>query len=91
MRRKTFKDLGEVTAQAERLAGQRLSLSAAEQLERAEKKREELEAAGVLDGVEDRQPEYAPRLDEKLIGRKLEIRWRYWRKAKEPTLIITDD
>jgi hypothetical protein len=82
MRRKTFKELGEVTMQAERLAGQRLSLSPEDLLQRAQKERARLEATGVLDSVEDQQPEIPPPLNESLIGKKIEIRWRYWRKAR---------
>ena len=81
MRRNTFKELGEVTAQAEPLAGQRLSMSPDELLQRAQAERAQLEAAGVHDGVEDRQPENSPPLNQSLAGRKLGVCWRYWRKA----------
>lgn len=81
MKRKTFKELGTPSAQAEQLSDQRLSLSAEELLEAARKKREELELTGDLDTVGDRQPQAPPPLDDSLVGRKLEIHWRYWRAA----------
>ena len=65
--------------QAGRLANQRLSLSTAELLAAAERERARLETAGELDGVGDRQPKDAPLLDSSLVGKQLEIRWRYWR------------
>lgn len=45
-------------------------------------RRVRLEAAGELDTVGDMQPRLPPSLDDSLIGRKLEVRWRYWRDAK---------
>lgn len=82
MQRKTFRQLGERTAQAEQLADQRLSMSGNELLAAAIAERERLEALGILDTVGDRQPSLPPPLDETLIGRKLEIHWRYWRDAQ---------
>lgn len=82
MTRKTFKALGTQTIQAEQLSDQRLSLSSEEMLAVAEQERARLEACGELDTVGDQQPPNAPLLTEDLIGRKIEIRWRYWRKAK---------
>lgn len=83
MQRKTFKELGTPTVQAEQLAHQRLSLSEEELLAAAERERERQEACGELDTVGDRQPSKAPPLDESLIGRKVEIHWRYWRPTTE--------
>lgn len=82
MRRKTFKQLGTLTAQAEELSDQRLSLSGEQLLEAAQRKRAELQASGELDTVGDRQPKSPPPLNESLVGRKLEIHWRYWREAR---------
>lgn len=81
MRRKTFKQLGTPTAQAEELSDQRLSLSSEQMLALAEQKRAELEATFELDIVGDRQPKDPPPLNETLVGKKLEINWRYWRVA----------
>lgn len=81
MQRKTFKQLGTPTAQAELLSNQRLSLSREQMLEAAEKERRRLEACGELDTVGDRQPSTPPPLTQELVGRKLEIHWRYWRRA----------
>ena len=83
MQRKIFKALGTSTVQADQLADQRLPLSGQELLERAAKERARLEACDQLDTVGDLQPRHAPALNGDLIGRKLEIRWRYWRKTMQ--------
>ena len=83
MRRKTFKELGTATPQALELAGQCLELPLDELLERAEKERERLEVLGELDRTADVMPKDAPPCNESLIGKELEIRWRYWRPATE--------
>ena len=83
MRRKTFKELGTPTVQAKALANQVLELPATELLERARAERERLIEAGEIDEVGDNQPEQAPRCNDSLIGTQLEVRWRYWRPAKE--------
>lgn len=81
MTRKTFKQLGSWTAQAEQLSSQCLTMSAEQLLAAAQRKRAELEAMGELDTIGDRQPRDPPPLDADLVGRKLEIHWRYWRPA----------
>jgi len=105
MQRKTFKDLGTLTVQAQQLAHQTLSLSTdvlraqaqptrptrtlshtslTQELRRAaECERERLESCGELDIVGDRQPKHPPPLDQAMLGRQVEIRWRYWRPAEE--------
>lgn len=82
MQRKTFKQLGIPTVQAELLGDQRLCQSEGELRAAAVLERQRLEACGILDIVGDRQPERPPPLNEELLGRKLEINWRYWRPAK---------
>lgn len=82
MQRKTFKELGLKTCQAELLSNQRLSHSWEQLRAAAVLERQRLEESGVLDIVGDRQPERPPPLDETLVGRKLEIHWRYWRPAQ---------
>ena len=52
-KRKTFKELGELTEQAKAFAEQHQELPAAELRARAEKERERLEAIGELDSVSD--------------------------------------
>ena len=76
-KRKTFKELGELTEQAKAFAEQHQELPAAELRARAEKERERLEVAGELDSVSDGQPKKAPKFDT-LVGKLLDIRWRYW-------------
>eukprot|EP00966_Prymnesium_polylepis_P336088 7391413-Prymnesium_polylepis.1 len=34
--------------------------------------------AGIADGVELRQPEHAPAFDQRLVGKRIEVLWRYW-------------
>lgn len=82
MRRKTFKQLGTPTAQAEMLSDQRLSMSLEDLLAAAREKRAQLEASLELDTVLDLQPRDPPPLDDTLVGRQLEIHWRYWREAR---------
>ncbi|KAL1502961.1 hypothetical protein AB1Y20_011032 [Prymnesium parvum] len=79
-KRKTFKALGTPTAQAEALAQDQVRLSPAEVLGAAQKRRAELEAAGEIDWVSDRQPYptgQGPVPDKSLVGKTLEVRWRY--------------
>lgn len=56
MRRKTFKALGTPTVQADALSCDHTTLSAEQLVHRAEQRRAELEAAGTIDWVGDRQP-----------------------------------
>ena len=83
MRRKTFLELGTATPQAEELAGKCLELPLDELLARAEKERARLETIGELDCTADVMPKEAPPCDDSLIGKELEIRWRYWRPTRE--------
>ena len=79
-KRKTFKELGTPSAQAEALAEQRVVLSEEEMRERAELERERLEAAGEIDRVGDAQPDLPKdwRAWDTLVGRQVEVRWRYY-------------
>ena len=85
MRRKTYKELGTPTLQADDLAGKVKELPAEELLERAQRERTRLEAVGELDTVGDLQPERPPPCDNSLVGTMLEIRWRYWALDTDPT------
>lgn len=91
MRRKTLKTLGTPTVQAAALSSDVTELSADDVLAAALRKRVELEATGEIDMVSDRQPYDAgkgPTPDCSLVGRKLEIRWRYRHKETgEPVYI----
>eukprot|EP00965_Chrysotila_dentata_P119336 3945045-Pleurochrysis_carterae.AAC.1 len=76
MRPKTFKQLGSPTADHE-------ELMTVEQID-PEKLRDAASAARVAndeelvtDAVQDRQPSEPPPLDSRLVGHKLEVRWRY--------------
>ena len=82
MKRKSFKELGTPTAQADALAEERGELSEDEMFAAAQREFERLEAAGEIDGVADAQPKTAPSF-ETLLGREIELRWRYW--VKDPT------
>ena len=75
-KRKTFKELGTPTAQAEALTEGTWRPSEEELREAAQRERERLEAAGEIDAVADVQPPEAPTFDS-LVGRWIEVRWRY--------------
>lgn len=84
LQRKTFKALGTPTLQADALSSSRIELSAEEILVLAQRRRAELEAAGEIDWVCDRQPYntgQGPVPDKELLGKFLEIRWRYTHKV----------
>jgi len=78
-KRKTFKELGTPTPQAEELAQQHTELSPEQLQEAAERERERLEERGEISRVEDLQGDEAPSFDS-LIGKEIDIRWRYWVK-----------
>ena len=84
-KRKTFKELGTPSAQAEALAEQRVVLSEEEMRERAKREWERLEEAGEIERVGDAQPSLPKdwRAFDTLVGRLIEIRWRYY--VKDPT------
>lgn len=79
-KRKTFKSLGTPTVQATELANDIVDITPEEALHGARKRRAELEAAGEIDWVSDRQPfptGQGPFPGKDLIGKKIEVRWRY--------------
>lgn len=78
-KRKVFKELGTRTPQFEELSEKHTELSPEEMLEAAERERERLEEAGEIDRVGDQMPKEAPAFDA-LVGKELELRWRYWSK-----------
>ena len=78
-KRKTFKELGTPTAQAEELALQRVELTPEELRVKAEIERDRLEAIGEIDTVADQQPEDAPSFSS-LPTRRVEVRWWYYVK-----------
>ena len=81
-KRKTLKELGTPSAQAEALAEQRVVLTDEELRERAERERERLESTGEVDRVADAQPDLPKdwRAWDTLVGRQVEVRWRYYVK-----------
>ena len=82
MKRKTFKELGTLTPQAEQL-GERHTKITAEQLRAAAvQEQERLEERGEIDRVADGQPKEAPSFDS-LVDKEIEVRWRYW--VKDPS------
>lgn len=79
-RRKSFKSLGTPTVQAAELADDKVDISPEEVLAAALERRRELEAQGEIDWVSDRQPYptgQGPVPNKALIGKKIEVRWRY--------------
>jgi len=91
LKRKTFKTLGTPTVQAGELSADKTDLSPEQIAASAQKRRTELEMQGEIDWVADRQP-YAtgqgPTPSKALVGKMLEIRWRYRHKTTgEPVYI----
>lgn len=80
LQRKTFKALGTPTVQADALSDSQIELSPEEITIMAQRRRSELEVAGEIDWLCDRQPYntgQGPIPDKALVGKSLEIRWRY--------------
>ena len=67
----------------------RALFSTAELERKTELALERRRAAGISDAVEDMQPLRAPAFDSNLIGKRIEVLWKYFDKEKEnePTLI----
>ena len=76
-KRKTFKELGTPTPQAEDLGQQNTELSPVQLREAAERERERLEERGEISREEDLQGGTAPSFDS-LVDTDIDIRWRYW-------------
>ena len=84
MKRKTYRELGETTSQAKELGTTIKELSPEELLALVNQRREELEANGEIDRVNDEQPDEPPARDDSIVGSSLEICWgRYWRKPTD--------
>ena len=81
MKRKSFKELGKPTAQAEALGSSIKELLPEELLAYAQAKYDALVAVGEIDAVADEQPDRdgAPLMDDSIVGTELEVCWRYWR------------
>lgn len=91
LQRKTFKALGTPTVQVDALCRTKVELSADELLHAAIRRRKELEEAGEIDWVSDRQPYptgKGPTPDAQLLGRTLEVRWRYYHKVTHEPIYI---
>ena len=89
MSRKTFKQLGTPTVQANALSDLRIELTSEELHAAAVKRRQALEVQGVIDWVQDRQPkEGTVPLDNSLVGAMLEVRWRYRHKVTGKPIYI---
>lgn len=83
LQRKSFKALGTPTVQSDALSDCSIEISADEALAMAQQRRSELEAAGEIDWLCDRQPfntGQGPPPDKTLVGKTLEVRWRYRHK-----------
>lgn len=91
LKRKTFKVLGTPTVQVKELSTDKTDLSPDQVLAAAQKRRTELEERGEIDWVCDRQPYptgQGPVPDKALVGKTLEVRWRYRHKITgEPVYI----
>lgn len=90
LQRKTFKTLGTPTVQADRLCVTKIEPSKEEKLEAAMVRRQELEEQGEIAWLSDRQPYptgQGPVPNKELLGKKLEVRWRYYAQNGESTYI----
>ena len=86
----TAKDIGQLgTANADALAIQSKALFSREELEaKSEAAVKRREAAGISCGVETMQPDDAPPFNQQLVGKRLEVLWRYFDKnTNEPMMI----
>ena len=77
------------TADADAMAvSAKAVFSAAELRKKADAERQRRVEAGIADGVEALQPDEAPAFDEALVGKRLEVLWKYHDAlTKEPHLI----
>ena len=75
-KRKTFKELGTLTPQAEELAQKHTELSPEQLREAAEQEQELLEERGEISRDEDLQGGVAPSF-ESLLDKEIDVRWRY--------------
>eukprot|EP00966_Prymnesium_polylepis_P118866 2747676-Prymnesium_polylepis.1 len=79
------RELGQLgTADADAISIAQKSLFSAEQLRaKAEAARQRRVEAGVADSVEPMQPHGAPVFDSQLVGKRLEVLWKYWEKGAD--------
>jgi hypothetical protein len=75
-KRKTFKELGTPTPQAEELGARHTELTPEQLREAAEREQERLEDRGEISRTEDLQGSETPSFDS-LVDKDIEIRWRY--------------
>ena len=85
-----MRDLGQLgTADADALALEQRSLFSADELHaKMEKEVQRRLEAGISDPVEDMCGDLPPAFDQQLVGKRIEVLWRYFNKdTKEPQLI----
>ena len=82
--------LGTLDADAQAVRSQ-TRFNAQELRQKADQERQRRVAAGIADGVEAAQPDHPPAFDQQLVGKQLEVLWKYFTKGandkEEPTLI----
>ena len=83
-KRKTLKQLGTVSAQGKAFLEKHEEIPPDELRRLAERERERLEEAGEISIVSDAQPEKPPAFNT-LLGKEIEIRWRYWERCDPST------
>ena len=84
------RDVGQLgTADADAMEIAARALFSAEELRaKAQQERQRRIEAGIADGVEAIQPDEAPAFDQQLVGKRLEVLWKYVDKdSNEPQLI----
>ena len=72
--------LGTLDADAQAIRS-RTRFNAEELRQKAEQERQRRVEAGIADGVEAQQSEHAPAFDQQLVGKRLEVLWRYFKKG----------
>eukprot|EP00966_Prymnesium_polylepis_P134088 3099558-Prymnesium_polylepis.1 len=73
------KQLGTLDADAQEIRS-RARFSSEELRQKAEAAKQRREATGISDSVEARQPQEAPAFDQELVGKRLEVLWKYLAK-----------
>ena len=86
----TAKDLGQLgTANADALAIKSKAIFSTGELKtKAEEAVKRREAAGISDSVERMQPAEPPPFDQRLVGKRIEVLWKYFNKDTDEPLLI---
>ena len=81
------KQLGTLDADAQAVRS-RVRFSADELKQKAKGEMQRREEAGISDAVERKQPEHAPAFNQELVGKRIEVLWKYYEKESEKATLI---